>query len=126
MVGHDRIRNLGTGAATLGSIFGILYDDTERGLSFSLAGGCQLRGSLTNNFPRTAPRLEQFIPAGRSGWMKLYSQSDATAIGLMGAAINFNANATANATAFNQGHNLHALTVTSAMNYVVPVIPPSC
>ncbi|HMZ20536.1 MAG TPA: putative Ig domain-containing protein [Blastocatellia bacterium] len=118
--------NLGTGAATLGSIFGILYDDAESSLSFSLTGGCQLRGSLTNNFPRTAPRLEQFIPAGRSGWMKLYSQSDATAIGLTGAAINFNTNATANAAAFNQGHNLHALTTTGAMSYVVPVFPPNC
>ncbi len=118
--------NLGTGVATLGPIFGILYDDAEVSLSFTLTGGCQLRGSITNNFPRTAPRFEQFIPAGRTGWMKLYSQSDDSAIGLTGAAINFNANATASAGAFNQGHNLHALTNTSAMSYVIPVFPPGC
>ena len=118
--------NLGTGVATLGPIFGILYDDAEVSLSFTLTGGCQLRGSVTNNFPRTAPRFEQFIPAGRTGWMKLYSQSDDSAIGLTGAAINFNANATASAGAFNQGHNLHALTNTSAMSYVIPVFPPGC
>jgi len=118
--------NLGTGVATLGPIFGILYDDAEVSLSFTLTGGCQLRGSVTNNFPRTAPRFEQFIPAGRTGWMKIYSQSDDSAIGLTGAAINFNANATASAGAFNQGHNLHALTNTSAMSYVIPVFPPGC
>ena len=118
--------NLGTGVATLGTIFGILYDDAEVSLSFTLTGGCQLRGSVTNNFPRTAPRFEQFIPAGRTGWMKLYSQSDDSAIGLTGAAINFNANATASAGAFNQGHNLHALTNTHTMSYIVPVFPPGC
>ena len=115
--------NLGIGASTLGTLFGILYDDSENSLSFSVSGNCQLRNSLSNNFPRTAPRFEQFIPAGRTGWMRIFSQSD---IGLTGAAVNFNANASASAGAFNQGHNLHALTLTSAASYVMPVFPPSC
>jgi hypothetical protein len=115
--------NLATGASTLGTLFGIFYNDTENSLSFSVTGTCQLRNSLSNNFPRTTPRLEQFIPAGRSGWMKLYSQSD---FGLTGAAINFNADAGTNANAFNQGHNLHALTLTSAAGYTIPVFPPGC
>jgi hypothetical protein len=115
--------NLGTGAATLSTLFGLLYDDAENALSFSVTGGCQLRNSLSNTFPRTAPRLETFIPAGRSGWMKLYSQSD---IGILGSVINLNTNAGASAGAFNGGHNLHHLTLSAAANYVLPIFPPSC
>lgn len=115
--------NLGLGAATLGTLFGIFYDDAENALSFSVTGGCQLRNTLSNNFPRTAPRLETFIPAGRSGWFKVYSQSD---IAMLGAMINSNPNAAASAGAFNGGHNLHALTNSAAANYVIPIFPPSC
>ncbi|MEK7831831.1 MAG: hypothetical protein AAB401_12135, partial [Acidobacteriota bacterium] len=107
----------------LSTLFGILYDDAENALSFSVTGNCQLRNSLSNNFPRTAPRFETFIPAGRTGWLKLFSQSD---IGMLGSAINFNPNAASSAGAFNQGHNLHALTLTSSPNYVIPIFPPSC
>jgi len=115
--------NLGIGASTLGTLFGILYDDAERGISFQISGGCQIRSSLSNNFPRTAPRFENFITAGRTGWLKLYSQSD---FGILGAAINFNPNTGANAGAFNQGHNLHKLTLTSGASLTIPVFPPSC
>jgi len=115
--------NLAIGAATLDTLFGILYDDAENGVSFSISGGCQLRGSLSNSFPRTTPRLESFIPAGHSGWMKLYSFSD---IGMLGAAINFNPNAGSNAGAFNQGHNLHVLTLTGAATLTIPVFPSPC
>lgn len=115
--------NLGTGAATLGTLFGILYDDTERALSFQISGGCQLRGSLSNNFPRTAPRFETFIPSGRTGWLKIFSQFD---IGILGAAINFNPNVGASAGAFNQGHNLHKLTLTATPSLTIPVFPPFC
>ena len=115
--------NLGTGAATLGSIFGIFYDDAEIGLSFSISGNCQLRSSINNSFPRTTPRFETFVPAGRTGWFKLYSQSD---VGMTGAIINFNPNASASASAFNQGHNLHRLTLSATQSYVIPVFPPAC
>ncbi|MDX2041721.1 MAG: hypothetical protein SF097_10740 [Acidobacteriota bacterium] len=116
--------NLGIGAASLGTLFGILYDDSENALSFNVTGGCQLRSTLTNNFPRTTPRFETFIPAGRTGWLKIFNQTGA--IGMTGAAINFNANAASSAGAFNQGHNLHHLTLNSQMSYVIPVFPPSC
>ena len=115
--------NLGIGASTISTIFGLLYDDAENVLSFSVSGSCQLRNSLSNNFPRTAPRFETFIPAGRTGWVKFFNQTGA--IGLLGAAINANANAGSSAGAFNGGHNLHHLTLTTA-SYVVPVFPPSC
>lgn len=115
--------NLGIGANSLGTVFGLFYDDAENVLSFSVTGGCQLRGNFSNNFPRITPRFETFIPAGRTGWVKLFSQSD---IGILGAAINLNANAASSAGAFNSGHNLHHLTLTAAANYVLPVFPPSC
>ena len=116
--------NLGIGASTLGTVFGLLYDDAENVLSFSVTGSCQLRSSLSNNFPRTTPRFETFIPAGRTGWVKFYNQTGA--IGILGAAINFNANAASSAGAFNGGHNLHHLTLNCNQSYTVPVFPPSC
>ena len=116
--------NLGIGASTLGTLFGVFYDDAENSLSFSVSGNCQLRNSISNNFPRTTPRFESFIPAGRTGWLKLFSQTGT--VGITGSAINFNANANSSAGAFNQGHNLHTLTLTNAASYVIPVFPPSC
>ncbi|MFN0107734.1 MAG: hypothetical protein ACKVZH_02690, partial [Blastocatellia bacterium] len=78
----------------------------------------------SNNFPRTTPRFETFIPAGRTGWAKVFNQTGA--IGITGSAINFNANAASSAGAFNQGHNLHKLRLTNQAAYTIPVFPPSC
>lgn len=116
--------NLGIGAASLGTLFGLLYDDAENALSFNVVGGCQLRSSISNNFPRTTPRFETFVPAGRTGWLRIYNQTGA--IGMTGAVINFNANASTSTNAFNQGHNLHALRLNNQMSYVIPVFPPRC
>ena len=69
------------------------------------------------------PRFETFITAGRSGWARIYSQSD---IRLLGAVLNFNPNAGTNGGAFTGGHNLHKLTLTSAMVLTIPIFPPSC
>ncbi len=116
--------SLAAGASTLGALFGILYDDAENPLSFTFTAGlCQFRSSLNSSFPRVAPRFEQFIPAGRSGWAKFYSQSD---IALLGAQLNFNTNAGTAANAFNQGHNLHKLTLTTAATLTIPIFPPNC
>jgi len=116
--------NLGIGASTLGSLFGLLYDDAETSASFNFSPGvCQFRGSFLNSFPRITPRFEQFVPAGRSGWFKVWMPG---LFGMTGALINFNSNATASAGAFNQGHNLHALTNTTNASYVIPVFPPNC
>ena len=115
--------NLGIGASTLSTLFGLFYDDSESVLSFSVSGSCQLRSSLSNTFPRLTPRFETFIPAGRSGWFKIYSQSD---IGILGAAINLNPNAGTQANAFNGGHNLHKLTLSATNAYTIPVFPSTC
>lgn len=116
--------NLTTGASTLAGLFGILYDDGENPFSFGFSPGtCQARNLISSSFPRTTPRLDQVIPAGRSGWLKFSMQTDAA---ILGAAINFNANAGTTAGAFNQGHNLHKLTLTTAASVTIPVFPPSC
>ncbi len=116
--------NLGLGTSTLGTLFGLLYNDAENAVSFSVNGSCQLRNSLSNNFPRTTPRFDSFIPAGRTGWLKIYEQTGA--VGITGAAINFNPNASASAGAFSQGHNLHVLTLNSSASYILPIFPPNC
>jgi trimeric autotransporter adhesin len=116
--------SLVTGAATLTGLFGILYDDVENPLSFNFnPGTCQFRSSFSNNFPRVAPRFDQFIPAGRSGWAKFYSTGEQA---LLGAAFNFNPSAGTAANAFNQGRNLHKLTLTSAVQLTIPIFPPNC
>lgn len=112
-----------TGASTVGTISGLLYDDAENVVSLTRSGGCQLRMELTSCFPCPGPRLEQFIPPGRTGWLRLFSQSD---VGLFGASIVVNSNTRSTANAFNQGHNLHTLTLTNSATITVPVMPPNC
>ncbi len=120
--------NLGTGIGGLGSLVGLLYDDGENAFSFTFSNGsCQFRSSLSNNFPRTAPRFETIITAGRTGWIKLYA--DNSTFGLLGATFNHNPNSTALATAFNGSHNLHVITLNnsgSAVSFTIPIFPPSC
>ena len=107
--------NLLSTASTLGSFFGLLYDDQEVAASFNIPGGtCQLRGSLSNSLPRTAPRFETMIPAGRVGWMKFWQVSD---VPITGAAIRYRA------TGARQGHNLHMLTASSTGSFTIPVFP---
>ncbi|MFM8395185.1 MAG: SdrD B-like domain-containing protein, partial [Acidobacteriota bacterium] len=105
-------------AAVSGSrFFGLLFDDLEKSSSFNLSSAsCQMRGIISTNFPRSVPRYDQVIPAGRTGWMKLWTEVEQ---GLSGASINFNG-----ANNFSQGHNLHVLSQTSSVTYTVPVYPP--
>jgi hypothetical protein len=107
--------NLGTGAATLGSLFGLLYDDQEASQSFTLPGNvCQLRGVLGNNFPRTVRRYTTVLPAGRSGWMRFAAVEDEAITGaLLVEAQN----------GLGGGHNLHHLTTTSSATLTIPVFP---
>ena len=62
--------DLRVGAATAGTLFGLLYDDSENVLSLSIAVGCQYNNSPFNLYPRLV-RIETFIPSGRSGWLGL-------------------------------------------------------
>ena len=116
--------NMGIGANSLGSIAGILYNDAENAASFTFASSqCQLKFSINNTTPRTAPRFTNFVPSGRSGWMKFYNYSGAP---LLGSVINFNPAASASPTAFNQGHNLHIMRLAPTASMRIPVFPPNC
>jgi hypothetical protein len=112
--------NLVTGAASLGTLFAVIYDDAENTFSTTFSGNCHLELSLgANNLPRVVGGWNALIPAGHTGWMKFWSTSD---FAILGSAINFNAGASG----FNGGHNLHKLTLSANAFYTVPVFPPAC
>jgi len=121
----DRIGgSLATGLGTIGDIAGIAYDDVEQPASFVFsATRRQFRQVISASFPRTSPRIPILIPAGRAGWMKFSRQTDG---GIIGCVINFNPGASSVASAFNQGHNLRKLGLTTAASFTVPVIAPNC
>ncbi|MEP7273166.1 MAG: hypothetical protein ABI882_16825 [Acidobacteriota bacterium] len=111
------------GGGSTGTFFGILYDDAEQAHSYQLsAGTCQRGFTLNDTNPRTSPRFTVVIPAGQTGWTKLWSTSD---VGLFGVAINFNPNAATSAGAYNGGHNLHKLRLTTD-SYTMPIFSPGC
>jgi len=116
--------DLSTGAAPVGNVFGLFFDDSERASSFSfgISSRCQTRRLLSDTFPRTTPRLSTLIPSGRTGWIKFYSVDG----GILGAVINANPNASVMASAFTSGHNLHKLTLHTAEILFVPIFSPSC
>ena len=108
--------NLATGIGPLGEIYGTLYNDVEADWSFTIqAGQPQLRGVLASaTFPRTSLRFENVIPPGRTGWMRLATVEEAA---ISGVVIN------AHESGFNGGHNLHTLTLTPSVRYLLPISP---
>jgi hypothetical protein len=121
----DRIGgSLATGLSTIGDIFGVAYDDLEQPASFAFSTTRrQFRQIISVNFPRTSPRIPILIPAGRAGWMKFSRQTDGAIIGCV---INFNPNASSDASAFNHGHNLSKLTLTTGASFTIPIVIPNC
>jgi hypothetical protein len=116
--------DLAVKANSIGSVFGLLYNDTENGYSFSLTSvRSQLKFSFNNSTPRTAPRFTTVVPDGRSGWVRMNGLSNAP---LLGAMINFNSGSSGVPTAYNGGHNLHHLRLSSSITIRVPVYPASC
>lgn len=116
----DRIGgDLSISGSLIGPVFGLLYDDIERPFSFSFnQSSCQFRSVLSSSFPRSLPRFPEVVPAGRTGWMKLWMQNDGA---LVGATINSNSLALG----YRGGHNLHKLTLANT-SLTIPVFAPSC
>jgi hypothetical protein len=114
--------NLATGGTTTSAMTSLVYDDAENSYSLTFNLTCQYRGSVWTS-TRATPRFESVIPSGRSGWAKYYSNTDEA---FLGATINLNQNSSAQAGAFNAGHNLHKLSYTTSAVYTIPVTPPSC
>ncbi len=111
-----------TGGTPIGPIFGIMYDALEVGVSYSFSpSSCQLKASYSDSFPRTTPRYSSVISAGNTGWTKFWGTSDKA---LMGAIIN--RNTTSSPSSFNNGHNLHKLTMSKTGKYEIPVFTAMC
>ncbi len=123
--------NLMTTAASIGSMYGVLFDDAENAYGFQRSAGPQLISELSNSFPSTTPQFSTVIPAGRTGWMKLNGTSD---IGLLGTQLNLtkttapkgSGGKTTTTVSPRGGVNLRALTLSSSSQYIVPVASPSC
>jgi hypothetical protein len=116
--------NMGIGADALGAISGLLYNDSENAYSFAFSSSqCQVKFTIGNSTPRTAPRFTTVVPSGRTGWMKFFNYAGSP---LLGSVINFNAAASASPTAFNHGHNLHKLRLAPSSSMRIPVFPPNC
>ena len=114
-----------TGTTPIGTLFGLVYDDLEIPHSWTLNNvGCQLYRRIDSDFPNTAPPLEQFITAGRIGWLKAWNPIDDA--GLLGVILNRNANATSASNAFVGGHNLHKLTLAASNTLTMPVFSGQC
>jgi len=114
-----------TGPAGAGAngMFGVLYDDAEQGQSFNWSWDCASVKTLDNNTPRTAPRLDTVIPAGRTGWIRTYHNGD------VGAAMSMMVYNSAWSTAggqsvnFHGAHHLQVLTRSSSQAATLPVFP---
>ena len=119
----NRVGGALQGGTTLGTLFGLLFDEAENLHSFQFSpSGCQLRGELSDSFPRTAPNFSTVIPSGHTGWMELWATAD---VGILGAVINFNKKANNGPTAFSGGRNLHKLTLTTD-SLTIPLSQSSC
>jgi len=130
--GHDTLLilnrfggDLFTGQRWIGSILGVLYNDEETAFSFTFSGKCQLKQSLTSNFPRTVPVFNSVIQNGHTGWMRLWSVKapDSDGPGLMGAVLYKSPDGCLDARF--QGHNLHKLTFVDE-GYFIPIFSPHC
>jgi hypothetical protein len=126
--------SLAGSAATIGTFDTVLFNDVETSAGAStLATTPQLRVELSDAFPATAPNFSTMIPAGRTGWMKMFSQSD---VGYSGSVLymstttthsgNGNGGKTTTTTTPDGGANMQALTLSQAANYTLPNRPPTC
>ncbi len=130
--------DLGEQVSPIGTLNGLLYNQVEKGFSFTLrSDSCQLVKILSDGFPRTAPSFNKVIPAGASGWMRIFTADKVNNTpqggpndprAMLGAMINFNKSPfipIGFGKQFNQGHNLHRLTNAPVTKLRMPVIVPS-
>lgn len=91
------------GVPPLNAIAAMLYNDLEQAISTSLSGGnCQYFSILSEQSLRTTPRFSEFIPAARSGWLKVWAAEESALLG-------FHSQASRVPNAFHHGHNLSTL-----------------
>lgn len=115
--------NVTTGITPAGTLFGVLFDDAESAFAFRAAMRCQLRRTLSDDFPVTTPVFTQAIRRGNSGWLRLQTVEPRA---ITGAAINFHPDSQADPYAFNGGANLHVLRYNDSTTLMIPVFPAAC
>jgi hypothetical protein len=109
----------GTGAAAvIGTVNGPLYDDQANVFAFTLNAPTvpQLAFSLTPSTLQVFNGLDQAIPAGHSGWLKVFNTSLDAAY--LGASLNYHPNSATQLGSFDHGHNLTALTTTEGSSAI--------
>lgn len=108
----------------IGAMFGLIYDDQGDSYGFCVnETTCQFISIMGPNFPKTSPRLDDIIPSGRSGWLKIWATND---ISILGSVIIHNPDTNSVSDVFKQGHNLHKLTYNSISFLTVPIFPAGC
>jgi hypothetical protein len=111
-----------TGAQTTGALSGTIYDDAGGGVAFTLTGGVQVAGFLNDNFPRIPPLLSEFIPHGRTGWLKVSAFQNR---GITGAVFKLRSTGFGGTVSFTAGHNLRTLETTMTPSVLtISVRPP--
>lgn len=116
-VGGDLHSSIGS----IGTLFGILYNDVETAVSYTLNGGCQYLFVFGQPDPRTIPRFNVFIPPGTTGWSKLWSVS-APQRGLAGL---FLIQTGPSDNTPRTGYAIPAGSLVST-SFILPIFPPSC
>lgn len=110
----------GQSVGTLGDLAGMLFDAGGSAYSFSFSVSERLLvRTLSDAFPRTQPRWTAALTSGKSGWLRFGSKTDTSIIGV-------SINRATNAAAYSQGHNLHALDLTTTATLTIPLVRPPC
>ncbi len=108
----------------IGGLLGQMFDDNEKGYSFSMSGGtCQFRNIFTDANPRMVPRFSSIVKAGHVGWVRMWPTANIPIVGIV---VNHNANTAIQETSYSGGHNLHSLATTATGIFTIPVFLPSC
>lgn len=76
------VNNLISGNTSSLPLHGVLYDDQSMPYEWALSSSCFLDNELSDNFPLTTPRFTTVIPAGRTGWMRMWRTAPAPLVGL--------------------------------------------
>jgi hypothetical protein len=113
---------LGT-AGGLGTISGKIYNSSRAVQDFTFSSTTpQLVNNLSASFPRLTTRLDNFITAGQSGWMKLWTDAN---WGIIGSVMNLPTNLRTSS-GFVGGFNLQQGALASAVSLEVPIAVPTC
>jgi hypothetical protein len=111
--------NLVTGAATLGTLFAVIYDDAEN------TSAPASPANATSSFRSEPTTFRVSLAAGMLSFGRTHRVDEVLVdddFAILGSAINFNAGAGH----IHGGHNLHKLTLTAAGTLVIPIFPASC